>query len=305
MPSSPRTPLHSRQPSALDFSPSTMSQSRRLSKSSLHTPTTANHMNRDFSSGVDGVSMGMSMDVLASAQNGANGLGNLADELADAWSEEEEGEEMEEGNLNFQNTAPSDSDIEDYQDNNGPVRKSGDISTPNKQSAFAVQTPNPLNLTPPVGGRGRVHALGHARTPSEYDGSDYGGESDLDSPQFTPALLARMDMVEGLARRGTENNGSQADGVVKRVIESLRDLGGQAGVEGNTTRFVFHFFVILWPSMVEDSQWSLLVCLLTKPKTSNNSHSLINAPPPSNPAPPKSLPPTLLTPLCTPNTRIY
>lgn len=187
-------------------------------------------MSREFSSSVDGVGM----DVLGSAQNGGNGLGNLADELADAWSEDEG--EMDEADLNFQNTAPADSDNEDAEGDKNAVRDSGvDVTSPKKQ--HTVMNSN-STLTPPTAGHGRVHALGHARSPSEYDGSDYGGDSDLESPAFGPALLARMDMVEGLARRGTENNGSQADGVVKRVIESLKDLGGQSGVEGNTTRLV-------------------------------------------------------------------
>ncbi|KAF7897100.1 hypothetical protein EAF00_005328 [Botryotinia globosa] len=230
MPPSPQTPRHSRHPSALDFSPSTMSLSRRLSKSSIHTPTTPNHMSRDFSSSVDGVGM----DVLGSAQNGGNGLGNLADELADAWSEDEG--EMDEADLNFQSTAPTESDNEDAEEDKNAVRDSGvDVTSPKKQHKAMNSN---STLTPPTAGHGRVHALGHARSPSEYDGSDYGGDSDLESPAFGPALLARMDMVEGLARRGTENNGSQADGVVKRVIESLKDLGGQSGVEGNTTRLV-------------------------------------------------------------------
>ncbi|KAF7948545.1 uncharacterized protein EAE97_003956 [Botrytis byssoidea] len=230
MPPSPQTPRHSRHPSALDFSPSTMSLSRRLSKSSIHTPTTPNHMSRDFSSSVDGVGM----DVLGSAQNGGNGLGNLADELADAWSEDEG--EMDEADLHFQSTAPAESDNEDAEEDKNAVRDSGvDVTSPKKQHTAMNSN---STLTPPTAGHGRVHALGHARSPSEYDGSDYGGDSDLESPAFGPALLARMDMVEGLARRGTENNGSQADGVVKRVIESLKDLGGQSGVEGNTTRLV-------------------------------------------------------------------
>ncbi|KAF7881139.1 uncharacterized protein EAF02_007030 [Botrytis sinoallii] len=230
MPPSPQTPRHSRHPSALDFSPSTMSLSRRLSKSSIHTPTTPNHMIRDFSSSVDGVGM----DVLGSAQNGGNGLGNLADELADAWSEDEG--EMDEADLNFQSMAPTESDHEDAEEDKNVVRDSGvDVTSPKKQHTAMNSN---STLTPPTAGHGRVHALGHARSPSEYDGSDYGGDSDLESPAFGPALLARMDMVEGLARRGTENNGSQADGVVKRVIESLKDLGGQSGVEGNTTRLV-------------------------------------------------------------------
>ena len=60
----------------------------------------------------------------------------------------------------------------------------------------------------------------------------------MDSPGMPPGLVARMDMVESLARSGTENNGTDRDCVVKRVIEGLKDLGGQSGVEGATTRFV-------------------------------------------------------------------
>jgi hypothetical protein len=45
-----------------------------------------------------------------------------------------------------------------------------------------------------------------------------------------------MDMVESLARRGMENNGTDRDAVVKRVVESLKDLGSQAGVEGGASR---------------------------------------------------------------------
>ncbi|EHK99244.1 hypothetical protein M7I_4930 [Glarea lozoyensis 74030] len=47
-----------------------------------------------------------------------------------------------------------------------------------------------------------------------------------------------MDQVESLARRGTENNGTESDGVVKRVIEGLKDLGGQSGVEGGASRLI-------------------------------------------------------------------
>ena len=59
----------------------------------------------------------------------------------------------------------------------------------------------------------------------------------MDSPGIPPALATRMDMVESLARRGIENNGSDRDGVVKRVIDSLKDLGVQSGVEGGATRY--------------------------------------------------------------------
>jgi len=148
----------------------------------------------------------------------SNGLGNLADELADAWGEDEDEEEGdEEPDMNFQEVSQE----------GGPTRDSGvDVTS------SPVQAPNkPTSLTPPTtGGRG------HKRQPSEYDGSDYGGESDLDSPGMPPGLVSRMDLVESLARRGTENTGTAGDGVVKRVVDGLKDLGGQSGVEGGATR---------------------------------------------------------------------
>ena len=221
MPTSPRTPQHSRGPSAIDLSfatPLSYNESpRRHSKGSLTTPTTPNRhiLDRSDSIGADVFSSGG-----PAAQS--NGLGNLADELADAWEEgEEEEDEDYEPDMNFQ---------EGGDENREPTRDSGvDVTS----SPVQVQ-PKSANLTPPTLMPGR----GHRRQPSEYDGSDYGGDSDLDSPGMPPGLVARMDMVESLARRGTENNGTDRDGVVKRVIDGLKDLGGQSGVEGNARRFV-------------------------------------------------------------------
>lgn len=153
-------------------------------------------------------------------------MGNLADELADAWDEDEleEGYD-EEPDMNFQ-------EIREEEPEMGvSTRDSGvDVS-----SSPAEAPLKPTNLTPPTAG-----FRGHRRQPSEYDGSDYGGDSDLESPGMPPGLVARMDQVEALARRGTESNGTDRDGVVKRVIEDLKDLGGQSGVEGGATRY-FHF----------------------------------------------------------------
>lgn len=148
-----------------------------------------------------------------------NGLGNLADELADAWDDEEE-EDDEEPDMNFQEGGKM--------EGGEPTRDSGvDVdSSPRKTE----------NLAPPING-----VNGHRRIRSEYDGSDYGEESDLDSPGILPpGLVARMDLVESLARRGTEESGSERDGVVKRVIDGLKDLGGQSTVEGGASRYV-HF----------------------------------------------------------------
>ncbi|KAK2630318.1 hypothetical protein QTJ16_001138 [Diplocarpon rosae] len=213
MPSSPQTPRHSRGPSATDLSFETPLSYDESSPrhSNVPTPASRHNINSEhvYSSG------GLAAP--------SNGLGNLADELADAWEEGEEEEDDDyEPDMNFQ---------EVREEGNEPTRDSGVDVT----SSPAQTQPKSANLTPPVQ---TVGDRGHRRQPSEYDGSDYGGDSDLDSPGMPPALVARMDMVESLARRGAENNGTESDGVVQRVIEGLKDLGGQSGVEGNATRLI-------------------------------------------------------------------
>ncbi len=220
MPSSPKTPRHSRHPSNIDLSfasPQSYNESpRRHSKTSLYTPTTPKRhsLGRSDSIGIDVFSSG-------GPAPSANGLGNLADELADAWDDEEgEGEDEDgEPDMNFQ---------ELKEEGDGQTRDSGVDVT----SSPVEELQKPSGLSPPTGGRG------HRRQTSEYDGSDYGGESDLESSGMPPGLVARLDMVESLARRGMENSGTERDSVVKRVIEGLKDLGGQSGVEGGATRYI-------------------------------------------------------------------
>lgn len=161
------------------------------------------------------------IDVFSNGGPGpSNGLGNLADELADAWGDEEEGDEDEYGepDLNFQE-----------------VREEGESAQTRDSGVDVSSSPlegplKPPGLSPPTVGRG------HRRQRSEYDGSDYGGDSDLESSGMPAGLVSRMDLVESLARRGTESSGTDRDSVIKRVIENLKDLGGQSGVEGGATR---------------------------------------------------------------------
>ena len=179
----------------------------------MRSPTTPkrNSLQRSDSIGIDVFSSGGPAAL-------SNGLGNLADELADAWDDELGEGEDEEPDMNFQEGG----------EEGGVTRDSGvDVTSSPAQGAA-----KPNSLTPPTITRG------HRRQPSEYDGSDYGGDSDLESPGIPPGLQSRMDMVESLARRGAENNGTDRDGVVNRVIEGLKDLGGQSGVEGGATRFI-------------------------------------------------------------------
>ena len=174
----------------------------------MHTPTTPQRHSQNF---------GDSADVFSSGGNVAdsNGLGNLADELADAWnSEEGEDEDMD---LNFQEDSSQ----------NGIVRDSGLSVTSSPVASTAPMKPR--TLTPPS-------IRGHRRAKSEYDGSDYGDEDDMETDGIPAGLLSKMDLVESLARRGTDSPGTERDGVIKRVIESMKDLGAQGGVEGSTTR---------------------------------------------------------------------
>jgi hypothetical protein len=215
---SPQTPKHNRKRSNIDLSFASPlsygndSNPRRNSKVSVHSPTTSNRnsLNRTDSIGLDAYNMG------ASAAP-SNGLGNLADELADAWDEDEgEGDDEEEPDMNFQDGEPE-----------GMVTGDSGVdvtSSPPRTKDTAT------NLTPPAQSRG------HRRQESNYDGSDYGDDSDLEPPGIPSVLQTRMDMVESLARRGTEDTGTDRDGVIQRVIEGLRDLGSQSGVEGGATR---------------------------------------------------------------------
>jgi hypothetical protein len=202
------SPSHSRRPSAIDISyssPQSYGNGRPTSRSSINTPTTPQRFARSDSIG---------QEAFGGSNGASNGLGNLADELADAW-DDEEGDEDYEPDMNFQE-APG------RQEN---TRDSGvDVTSSPPPSA-----PKPSTLTPPA-------VSGHRRHKSEYDGSDYGDDSDMEADGITPGLLARMDVVESLVRRGTDSPGTERDGVVKRVVESLKDLGGQGGVEGGTTR---------------------------------------------------------------------
>ncbi|KAK2073673.1 hypothetical protein P8C59_007935 [Phyllachora maydis] len=158
------------------------------------------------------------------------GLGNLADELADAGL--------------------SDGEDEDYDNASGPADISLDYPNGVAQQGKEGARDSGVDVESPTGtGRGEraknknlilpsVNGSGYHRAASEYDGSEYGSESDLESTNMPPSLVARIDAVESLARRGTEHTGSATDGAFKRVTEGLRDLGSQSGVEGGASRLI-------------------------------------------------------------------
>ncbi|KAF2476215.1 uncharacterized protein BDR25DRAFT_209699 [Lindgomyces ingoldianus] len=166
---------------------------------------------------------------------GDSGLGNLADELGDFYSEDEE--EMDDVDLPQRNL----DNIGVAIDHDGSA---GINTMPNsvngvRDSGVAMQSSSPsqeskTTLSPQTA---RQTGRRHQRARSLYDGSDYGDDSDLEVNEgISAGLEARMAAVESLARRGMEENGSSADQVVKRVVERLRDLGSQTSIENGATR---------------------------------------------------------------------
>lgn len=165
--------------------------------------------------------------MLASVGNQANnGVGNLADELADAFSDFSEEDETKDGN--FDETTLSQAKGEPLKiERPGCTRVEVNGNTMNKGEN--IKDTKLVVPSPP--------ARGHQRKGSEYDGSEYGSESDLDAAGLPTNLIARIDAVESLVRRGTDSYGGPEDDVFKRVTESLRDLGSQSSVEGNASRY--------------------------------------------------------------------
>jgi len=226
MPTSLRTPRHSWNASEdvdasyHEESATPSPQARRQSRSSLRDPSTPIRGNFATHDGLDA-------HVFSSGGFGGIeiGIGNLADELADAFSDSgDEAYENESPNINV---TAHDSGAGAGK---GEVRDNGvEVASP---TGFGSGRPKSMSLSLPTNGRG------HRRAGSEYDGSEYGSDSDLDSPGMPPSLVAKIDAVESLARRGTESNGGPADGVFTRVTDSLRDLGSQTGVESSATRWV-------------------------------------------------------------------
>ncbi|KAI9829246.1 MAG: hypothetical protein M1819_006426 [Sarea resinae] len=241
MPTSPTTPTHGRRPSNVDLSfasPSHFDSHSR--KSSLHSPVTPRPGSSQAMSGFTG----MQNDFASPNDGGGNGLGSLADELADAWDEDEEGDE---GDGEGEGDEADEGDPHGLQrDELDGMNDSGGVETPSRRGmlpsgrAGSISSPTPHKAhRESVDSPNEPIRARHSRKASRYDGSDYGHESDLDEAADIPSTLeARMAAIESLARRGTEENGGEADGVVGRLVEGLRDLGGQAGVEGGATRYL-------------------------------------------------------------------
>ncbi|KAH7309425.1 hypothetical protein B0I35DRAFT_80286 [Stachybotrys elegans] len=226
MPSSPRTPGHSRNSSAIQSHPGSP-LARRQSRSSIPDSATPfrNSLHHHDTLEPNDLSGG------GVPSGGGNGMGNLADELADAFSDySEEGEEEEEEEGGDEAELYDDKPASVADQPAGVEQNAGGAEAGVNKSHTSSPKGDTLNLP--------SHQRVQSKKGNDYDGSEYGSESDLESPGMLPSLVSRIDAVESLARRGTESYGGPAEDVFKRVTDSLRDLGSQSSVEGSASRLI-------------------------------------------------------------------
>lgn len=241
MPSSPATPTRRRHSSGVDpalkyASPQSSSHSLRNKGCSdrrpYHSPTSSLYSIPSPSTprpilSYDG------RGSFGNASDSGNGLGNLADELAEAWDEEVEADADEglSGTLSDQRELICNENI-GMSELQQEHKKNISIDNGLPASSSSAE-PSAIFLSP----QKPSTRIKHRRQNSHYDGSEYGDDTDFeDAIGISPSLEARMAAVESLARRGTESNGSDADMIVQRVAESLKDLGSQSGLEQSATR---------------------------------------------------------------------
>ena len=250
-PSSPTTPRHHRSLSTMDApssptSPQSPSHpSARARRSSSYSSHASSQAPRPRSARQH------SFEDTTFAGFGAppesNGLGSLADELAEAWDEDDDDlsgvpqdsprfepttQQPQSPTRSVPNSEPSPTSnhrpqLQFHHDMDFgfalPVEPSPPFS-PRYQNGLRPQSPTK---------RRRAHLASSV----DYDGSDYGSDSDLADPgPFTsPSLDLRLSLVENLARQGTET--LENDPVFERVTGELRDLKAQVGVENGVTRY--------------------------------------------------------------------
>ncbi|KAJ4557735.1 hypothetical protein HRR78_001408 [Exophiala dermatitidis] len=229
----PRSPVTPRPMSSKSSRPPSFSQQRRSSRTSIHSDRSIEHLQE-------------------------NGLGNLADELEQAWDDEGDGQSGFLEGLREGDVAEQDSSI--LRDLHSPYEMNdmhdfgfGMVLQQQQQhSGLSSTTPadsllEPTNEPSSVSLHKKPSIFTHKRHESAYDGSDYGPESDVeaegqdeDSSSLPPILRKRIRDIENLTRlsMNPEDALGEEGGVVKRTIQGLKDLGPQGNIEYGVTRLI-------------------------------------------------------------------
>lgn len=180
-------------------------------------------------------------------QIGDNGLGNLADELEQAWDDEGE----DEGQSNFLEGLREGDMAQDPRDLHlqspyglndmhdfgfGMVLQSPQTQVDGHSAALQVPQARRNSESQ------QPKKSGHQRQESAYDGSDYGpeSESEQDDDSLSPMLRKRLRDIENLTRMciNPEDAVSEGGGTVRRVIHALKDLAPQGNIEYGVTRLI-------------------------------------------------------------------
>lgn len=237
MPHSPRTPTSPRLSSGMDFSFASASpqghivspqydgynsprpfRSHRTSLYSIPSPSTSQPSCSHERQSSFGLANGF-----GGVPDQGDGLGNLADELAEAWDDDGQGEPEEGGS---EAKADGTDAVPNGLGNSCKIDTNTELVTPSiwRNPSSPSSSPTKRQIRPK-----------HHRQFSRYGESDYGGGSDAEGGKGNP-LSARMVDIESLASQGVESDGSEPDPIVQRVANSLKNLGSQAGLENGATR---------------------------------------------------------------------
>lgn len=178
-------------------------------------------------------------------QLGDNGLGNLADELEQAWDDEGEGqsgflEGLREGNVeqdsSIMHDLQSPYEIHDMHDFGFGMVVQSPYPAYDGQSS-GLQAPHNAKSESPTHRKST-----HKRHESAYDGSDYGPDPEVEeqNDSLPPILRKRIRDIEHLTRLSLnpEDALSEDGGTVKRTIQGLKDLGPQGNIEYGVTRLI-------------------------------------------------------------------
>ncbi|ODA75771.1 hypothetical protein RJ55_08727 [Drechmeria coniospora] len=162
-----------------------------------------------------------------------NRMGNLADELADAFSESGDEDECV---LDEQRRMTANEFLQNHNKCDLPTSVVQNI---NPERIHGDAEANGDNFTTQYRGshvkRCSSQKGDHYISTGDYNGSDIESGSDLDATGIPSTLQAKIDDIESLAQRGTEGYGWKVDDVFKRVTDGLRGLGSQSTVEGSAS----------------------------------------------------------------------
>ena len=163
-------------------------------------------------------------DEFEGSQERTDGLGTLAEELADVWDDDGE---------------------RDPTRNPRGEQVHGTAALPTVTSTMAGGHEESIALSDTAGDpSGSWHQERGLRSAS-FDGGDSGSE---DVSLFSATLEAGMSAVDNLARQKSDTDGTALDDVVCRLADALRALPSQSGIENGTSRFDFHVpYAALFP----------------------------------------------------------